>query len=102
MLSSGCLDSAVHGDSTHRQNPHNFYLGNRNEETVTNYEQYCIYNSRPLHPQAVTPGTMFNQRAGFPSNPSWSVNNTNIASTLIDQIQAKNVLLVKNKDVMEK
>lgn len=50
---------------------------------------------QPSHEPAV-----FQHPVGYPTNTSWALNN--IPGSFIEQIQVKNQLLVKNKEVMEK
>lgn len=72
---------------------------NRNQETVTNYEQIYVYNSRPAMQPSHEPA-VFQHPVTCPTNTSWALNN--IPGSFIEQIQIKNQLLVKNKEVMEK
>jgi hypothetical protein len=59
-----------------------------------------VYNSRPAIQPSHEPA-VFHNPVGWPGNTSWTLNNS-IPSSFIEQIQAKNHLLVKNKEVMEK
>ena len=93
-------DSALLNGQGSHQNPTHFHPTNRNEETVTNYEQLYVYNSRPAIQPSHEPA-VFHNPVGWPGNTSWTLNNS-IPSSFIEQIQAKNQLLVKNKEVMEK
>ncbi|XP_028410402.1 uncharacterized protein LOC114533023 [Dendronephthya gigantea] len=84
-----------------RQNPTQFHPGNRTEETITNYEQLYVYNSHPVLQRTHEPNMYAATSAGWPGNISRTPCN-NVPSTFLEQIQAKNQLLVKNKNVMEK
>lgn len=94
-------DSALLNGQGPHQNPTHFHPAHRNEETVTNYEQLYVYNSRPAVQPSHEPA-MFHNPACWSGNTSWTLNNNNLPSSFIEQIQAKNQLLVKNKQVMEK
>lgn len=90
------LDSTLSNGQGSRQNPTQFHPANQTEETITNYEQLYIYNSHPV-----------TQQTHGPNMPGWlgntsTAHNSSIPSTFFEQMQAKNKILVKNKEIMEK
>ena len=84
------------------QNPTRFLAANRNDESAQKFGQLHICNSSHAVQTCPEPA-MFPNHMGWPGNlcTSWTLNSS-LPSGFLEQIQAKNQMLVKNKEVMEK
>ena len=96
------LDSAPLNAQGPCQNPTRFLAANRNDEAAQKFGQLHICNSSHAV-QAYPEPAMFSNHVGWPGNlcTSWTLNG-NIPSSFLEQIQSKNQMLVKNKELMEK
>ena len=100
------LDSTLLNSQVPHQNPIHILPPRGNEETVTNFEQHYVYNSRQPGIQAAhEPALFHNNSVGWPESTSWTLHNSfpnSIPSSFIEQMQAKNQLLAKYKQDMDK
>ena len=102
---SGLYSTLLNSQGPH-QNPIHIHPPRGSEETVTNFEQHYVYNSRqPGIQPAHEPALFHNNSVGWPESTSWTLHNSfpnGIPSSFIEQMQAKNQLLAKYKKDMDK